>query len=380
MDTPAVTGLAEKLTVVMVARERLTTAPRALASLIATIPAAVPLIVVEGASPAETSRRMDELCAQRPFVSLRFDYYLLPPEARNRALELVKTPYVVFVDNDIEFERGWLENLLLTAETRKVAAVAPLTMIRVTRGGAPKEYVHHAGGTIAYVTHRLRLSYACHHREEWKAVDDPSIALLSRQSENLEFHTFLIRVADLRMAGGFDERLVICDHDDLSMRLHAMGRGIAFCPDAKICYDATGRIETDDLNYFIFRWSRAKIALSCTTYERNWRVSQYFAWEWASRYRKAVLAPLGSPLFRRLPQPLFDLYYGWLRLKSRNCKGERNRRKLGPRHECPPPPKEVVRFYRERLKNRDCNSPFPSLPPELLYPPSARGGALQPAE
>ena len=380
MDTPSVLALAEKVTVVMVPRERLTTAPRALASVIDTIPAAVPLIIVDAAYPPQTRQSIDELATQRPFVSLRFDHYLLPAEARNRAAKLVKTPYVAFVDNDVELGKGWLEQLFHAAETKDVAAVSSLTTIRIAHDSAPKEYVHHAGGVIRYVTHRLQLTYASIRRNEWGAPDDPSIGKLSRLSDDIEFHAFIIRTDLLRAVGGFDERLSVCDHDDLSLRLQAMGKHIAFCPEAKVCYDATGSIDGVDLGYFSFRWSRANIALSCKAFRQNWRVSQYFAWEWAMRHRKIVLGPFSPALFRRLPLVFFDLYFGWLRLKSRASEGERNRRKLGPRHACPSVPKAVAQFYRERLNERDADSEFPQIPADLAYPRPVLGGALQPAE
>lgn len=381
MDTSSVSALAEKITVVMVPRERLSTAPRALASVIDTIPAAVPLIVVDGAYPPQTRQNIDELATQRPFVSLRFDHYLLPAEARNRALKLVKTPYVAFVDNDVELGRGWLEYLFHDAETKDAAAVSSLTTIRIAHGGEPKEYVHHAGGVIRYVMHRLQITYASIRRNEWGAPDDPSIEKLPRLSDDIEFHAFIIRTDLLRAAGGFDERLSVCDHDDLSLRLQAMGKRIAFCPEAKVCYDATGSIDGADLGYFSFRWSRANIALSCKAFRQNWRVSQYFAWEWAGRHRKIVLGPFSPALFRRLPPIFFDLYFGWLRLKHRGHAGERNRRALGPRHACPPVPKAVAQFYRERLNERDPNSEFPQMPAGLVYPrqPSF-GEVLQAAE
>lgn len=380
MDVPSVSGLAEKVTVVMVPRERLTTAPRALASVINTIPADVSLVVVDGAYPPQTRQNIDELATQRPFVSLRFDHYLLPAEARNRALKLVKTPYAVFVDNDVELRKGWLEHLFHVVETKDVAAVSSLTTIRIAHKGAPKEYIHHAGGVIRYVVHRLQLTYASIRRNEWSAPDDPSTEKLSRLSDDIEFHAFIIRTHLLRAVGGFDERLSVCDHDDLSLRLHAMGERIAFCPEAKVCYDATGSIEGADLGYFSFRWSRANIGLSCKAFRKNWRVSQFFAWEWAARHRKIVLGPLGPALFRRLPPVLFDLYFGWLRLKHRGHAGERNRRALGPRYTCPPVPKAVAQFYRERLKERDPDTEFPRIPSELVYPPPALGKALQAAE
>jgi GT2 family glycosyltransferase len=124
------TDLAEKATVVVVPRERLTPAPKTVAVVIASTPSSVPLIVVDGAYPPHVHESIGKLSGERPFTSLRFDHYLLPAEARNRALDMVTTPYAVFVDDDIEVEKGWLENLVTTAERENAAIATPLTTIR----------------------------------------------------------------------------------------------------------------------------------------------------------------------------------------------------------------------------------------------------------
>src|SRR5688572_14673559 len=92
---------AEHATVVLVARERLSNTPRAVRSVVRSLPDDVPIIVVDGAFPDDVRRELDAISEQRPLKILRFERFLLPPEARNLALPLVETPYVAFVDNDI---------------------------------------------------------------------------------------------------------------------------------------------------------------------------------------------------------------------------------------------------------------------------------------
>lgn len=365
MESAASSELAQKVTVVMVPRERLSTAPKTLQRLVETLPHSVPLIVVDGAYPPSVRESIEAVAKNRALHWLRREYFLLPCEARNLSLPFVTTPYIVFVDNDVILEGGWLEKVVLAAEASGATAVAPLTTIRVPRGGQPQEFVHHAGGIMRYVVYRQRLTYASTRRNEWDKLDNPSLDALSKESEDIEFHMFLIDTAVLRSLGGFDEGYSTSDHDDLSMRLHMIGGRTTFCRDAKVCYDATGTITSDDLDYFTFRWSRPNIAMSCRTFRKNWLVTQRFSWEWASAHRKKVLSRFAPRFFRRLPQPLFDLYFNFLRLRSRRRPAERNRKALGQRHECPTIPREVALFYRRELKDRNLASPFPELPAEL---------------
>lgn len=365
MKARSAASLAQKVTVVVVPRERLTTTPRAVASVIASIPPAVPLIVVDGAYPPDVRRDLKALSRRRPFVALRFDHFLLPAEARNRALDIVRTPYLVFVDNDIEVETGWLEPLVAAAEARKAAAVTPLTTIRIDRGAGSKEYVHHAGGFVFYMEYKGGLTYTSRRRHEWASPDDPVLDALSAVSDDIEMHTFLVDAAALRAIGGFDERLVICDHDDVALRLQMAGGPIVFCRKAKACYTATGTIDRQDQAYFAFRWSRARVALSCATFKRNWIVCQRFSWEWAIKHRRRMLAPFAPALFRKLPAALFDIHVAGLRLKNRWSSTERGRGSLGPSRTCPAVPPAVARFYVAKLTGREPESAFPRLPTDL---------------
>lgn len=358
-------SIAEKATVVIVPRERLTTTSHALVSVIASVPVSVPLIVVDGAYPTEVRTGIDALSKRRPFTSLRYDYYLLPAEARNRALEKVETPYVVFVDNDIEVQQGWLENLVTTAIEQEAQVVTPLTTIRVNRGEGPKEYVHHAGGSIVYMRYKKELTYTSSRRLEWVAPDDPRLDTLPTESDDIEMHTFLAESEILRAAGGFDERLILCDHDDLALRIHALGGRIVFCRKSKACYDATCEIKEDDRAYFAFRWSPAKVALSCDTFTRNWKVGQRFSSEWATAHRRRMLAPFAPAIVRKLPASMFDLYVEFLRRKNRRKPVESGRAALGEPRVCADVPAAVADFYREKLSKRKAKDNFPGLPPAL---------------
>jgi glycosyltransferase involved in cell wall biosynthesis len=364
---------AEHATVVLVARERLSNTPRAVRSVVRSLPDDVPIIVVDGAFPDDVRRELDAISEQRPLKILRFERFLLPPEARNLALPLVETPYVAFVDNDIDVRSGWLEALIDGVLAQDAAVGAPVTGLRMDRGEGTRDYVHHAGGDIRLMQYRGRITYASYRRLEWSSVDDPAVAELPRTSDDFECHAFLIRTATLRQLGGFDERLVVCDHDDLALRLHLHGQRIAFCPNAHVCYDVTGSMNAADRDYFAFRWDRGLVDRACDAFEKNWKISQSRAWEWARGHRKRMLAPHAPMPVRLLPQPLFDLYVAYLRARSERRDSTRHR-PTAPPVICPDIPPATAECVRDKLWNRQPGS-------ELTAPRplTEEGVALRPA-
>ena len=356
--------LSELATVVMVPRERLSSTPRAVTSVVRSLPDSVAVIVVDGAFPDDVRSQLNAISHRRPLKLLRFEHYVLPAEARNRALALVETPYVAFVDNDIDVRFGWLEALVDAVRAENAVIGAPVTALREDRGQGIKEYIHHAGGEIRLMHYKGRVTYASHRRLEWLPVDNPALAGLPSISDDFEFHAFLIETATLRQLGGFDERLVICDHDDVALRVHVRGDRIAFSPNAHVCYDQTGSLDAADRQYFAFRWSRRLVDRSCQTFEQNWKISQSRSWEWARGHRKRMLSPGAPAAIRLLPEPLFELYAAFLRAGSERRDPLRRRAMAAPLV-CPDIPQPVAELIREKLVGRQPGSEFPALPPAL---------------
>lgn len=229
------------------------------------MPADVSVILIDGAFPRNVRRELDDMAARRPLTLLRYSRYLLPAEARNLALARIRTRYVIFCDNDVECQAGWAEALVQEALERGAALAAPLTLLRIDRGDGARDYIHHSGGRIYIHVFQGRLTYGAQHRLEWHNPNDLALEHLPTDSDDVEFHVFLADVGALRSLGGFDERLVICDHDDLSLRIHALGRRIVFVRQSVVRYDQTGPLTKADRAYFNFRWHPRLVTRSCDT-------------------------------------------------------------------------------------------------------------------
>ena len=94
MSTPLVT-------IVVVPREQFSKAKASLASIYAHTSLPFELVYVDGNSPASLGRFLAAQASERGFRLLHSDRYLTSNEARNLALPHVRTPNVVFVDNDV---------------------------------------------------------------------------------------------------------------------------------------------------------------------------------------------------------------------------------------------------------------------------------------
>lgn len=113
-------------TIVVSPRERFSSLPHSLRSLFKTISPDQPVIVVEGATPPDIREELNEINEARPFEHIAFPYPVTPNQARNIGSDRATTDYIVFSDNDIEYEEGWLEALERTAISENADAVIRL--------------------------------------------------------------------------------------------------------------------------------------------------------------------------------------------------------------------------------------------------------------
>src|SRR5260221_9141828 len=114
------------VTLVVPPRDRFSAARRSLESIYRNTEGPFELVYVDGNSPPHVSRYLQREAQRRHFTLIRKDQFLSPNQARNIGLKNVRTKYVVFVDNDVEVEPGWLTHLLGCAEETGAWAVAPL--------------------------------------------------------------------------------------------------------------------------------------------------------------------------------------------------------------------------------------------------------------
>lgn len=290
----------------VVPRERFRLLPPSLRSLFKTISVEVPVIVVDGGAPEHVRKELRALQAERPFDLIECEDFVLPNKARNIALDLVKTKYMAFCDSDLGYWPGWLDALVTNAEANDSVAVSPVTLI----GPSNPPTIHHAGGSFSlreYSPDR-RILTEIHHYDgvPLNGAEEEIFARAPLCHKNFEYHCVLVNTAAMRAIGGHDERLVIHEHLDSSLRLLAAGGRLTFESAARVMYRAFERFKREDWPYFLFRWTVRWARDSDRIFMENWGVDKDHSStmpEWIEQHREramfTALPPLPKP-FRRL--------------------------------------------------------------------------------
>ena len=273
-DPPSVQGaaggvaLAARVTVAVIPRERWSAATRSLESVLAHTARDVPIVLIDAGTPPDVRRRLARRLAARPDVTrLRTGAYLAPNRARNLAAAHVRTPYVVFVDNDVLVAPGWLEALVDCADATSAWAVGPLCQ----QGPWRADEVHLAGGEA-----RIEGEAGARRLVERQAhlgarVADVRASLVRRATELVEFHAVLVRRDALAALGGLDEDLrSVGEHTDFCLRVREAGGGIWFEPGAAVTYLRPDRLMAADLEFYVVRWSPAWNRRSRERFAARW--------------------------------------------------------------------------------------------------------------
>jgi GT2 family glycosyltransferase len=259
-----------KASVAVVPRERFRQLSLSLRSLFQTIDASVPVFVVLGGASEQLRKELYALRIERPFEFIECEDFILPNKARNIALDRVETRYVAFCDNDLDYWPGWLDALVENAEVNGSAAVAPLILIGPTN--PPR--IHHAGGSFVYREDEARRPklLEVHHYDNipLPQAEAENFCKAPLDHKNFEYHCVLLDADAMRAVGGHDERLILHEHLDSSLRLMIAGGRLTFEPRARVMYRAFVRFKDDDWPYFLFRWALHRAKTSDEVFEGNW--------------------------------------------------------------------------------------------------------------
>ena len=143
-----------------------------------------------------------------------------PASARNTGLAATTTPYVLFLDSDIDLPADWVERALAHfAESPGLGAVGGYIL-----------YAFNSAGVNAYGGDLGRMGLAWDVDEG--TVLDPSKG--SAQRIWINCSAMLARTDAVRLAGGFDESFFYGHEDtDLGWRLNLVGYRVAVFPDLR---------------------------------------------------------------------------------------------------------------------------------------------------
>ncbi|MGL5082879.1 MAG: glycosyltransferase family 2 protein [Microcoleaceae cyanobacterium] len=300
------------VTIVVSPRERFSYSRESLESIYQNTQYPFSLVYVDGGSPKLIHNYLQEQSKTRGFKLIRTEHYLAPNQARNLSLPAVDTDYVLFIDNDVYVESGWLEKLIDCAQETDATVVCPLVCIGKERG----KKVHLAGGEARIVLEvkngKTRRKVHEKHYFVNRPVADIEDQLHRRQCEFAEFHCMLVKTDIFKTIGQLDEKLLSTrEHIDFCLTVTNAGGKIYCEPESVVTYVPGCNLEYGDVSYFMLRWSDAWEVASLEHFVQKWDVTK------KDKYFKKRYNRLGSrrhqvflrPMVRQLS---FGGYFTWL--------------------------------------------------------------------
>ncbi len=258
-----------KVTLVVTQRERTSLTERSLESVLAERAAPFRLIYVDGGAPHAVRAYLERRALEADFMLIQRPQPLWPNAARNLALAHVETEYVVFIDNDVEVEPGWLAKLIACADETGAALVGPLYL---WSDGIAAARIHMAGGILTDV--ETPAGRALHERHDRINAPVSERTKLTRgECDFLEYHCMLARADFLRRVGGLSEDVVcVHEHIDIALEAKAAGLPVVFEPAAAITQHSFAPYLLSDLDFHRWRWNRAAAERSLSAFCRKWNL------------------------------------------------------------------------------------------------------------
>jgi GT2 family glycosyltransferase len=284
-----------QVTLVVVPRERFSCTVESLESIYEHTQLPFNLVYVDGNSPPKIQRYLQAQAHTRPFQLIRTNTFLYPNQARNLGLAQVKTPYVVFIDNDVIVSPGWLNALVNCAEETGATVVGPL----MCQDKPLHQTIHFAGGEAHIWTDQAgnrRLREKMY--QQGQRVMEQRDRLQRQPTELAEFHCVLVRTEIFERLGGLDEAMLNTkEHLDFCMTVAQAGGSIYFEPASLVTYVQPSSLDWNDLHYYKLRWSDAWTLASLNHLRQKWNLAEdaYFQTKYKHlgwRRKTMIIKPL----------------------------------------------------------------------------------------
>lgn len=291
--------MSPEITIIVTPRERFSHARTSLESLYAHTRVPFRLVYIDGGSPTSVREFLAERSRRWQFDLIRSERYLTPNQARNVGLSRASTPYVVFINNDVDVTPGWLEAMLDCARETDAAAVCPLLCV-----GQPLHQTILLAGGEARIAIRVRGRQISRHLFEQRyfvgsQVADVRDRLQRRRVEYAKLHCLLVKRDLFERIDDMDERLLSArEHVDFSLRTTRTSAAIYVEPSAVVTYVPPQQLASSDLSYFLLRWSDEWERASLMHFQQKWQLCEESAYlrrrlrDLGRRRREATLQPL----------------------------------------------------------------------------------------
>ena len=292
--------IGSEVTIVVVPRERFSYSRESLESIYQNTQLPFKLVYVDGNSPPAIEEYLQVQAEQKEFELIRTDYYLYPNQARNLGLAKIDTKYVVFADNDIVVQPGWLKALVDCAESDSKAMVVGPLMCQYEPIHAE---IHCAGGEsriVVDVKGRRRMREKMY--KQGHTTEKMRSQMERCETELCEFHCMLVRTSIFEELGYFDEEMLNTkEHIDFCLGVMEAGYKVYFEPASLVTYVPAVPLQWSDLHYYMLRWSNDWETKSLLRMRQKWDLAEdsYFkqkekALGW--RRRDTILSPVVDKL------------------------------------------------------------------------------------
>jgi len=292
------------VTIIITQRERFSYTQASLESLYSVTQTPFNLIYVDGNSPNYVKRYLEKQAKLKGFQLIRKNHYLAPNQARNLAIPLIETDYIIFCDNDVIFQPNWLQNLLDCAQETQAWIVGPLYLESTTGDLKQPETIHMAGGHVAIQDKDGSARFHVKHDFPHRPLAKHEAQLKRTTTELIEFHCFLITKAALETVGGLDPQyLSTGEHWDLCLKVRQQGGQIYLEPSSRITYVAFFGLKFSDLPYYNLRWCDEWNLASTNHFIQQWHLDPkdpHFkvSFNWLMGHRHLALKTI---IYQRLP-------------------------------------------------------------------------------
>ena len=264
------TAAGARVTIVMAARERHSLAEAAIASVIAETAGPYRFVYVDVCSPAWLRESLAALADRKQIDVVIVDEPLSPQQARLAVAASLDTEYVVFIDNDVQVEPGWLDALVTCADETGAGIVGPLYL---WGDGVRPSTIHMAGGALREATTGTGRVLEERHLLADDNPDRVAAQLMRRACDFVEFHCMLVRTALLH--DGVLDPALHCVHEHIDTSLSAKARGLATWlePRARVTYLGRSDYMLDELAFFRERWSARRADEDIAAFCAKWNVA-----------------------------------------------------------------------------------------------------------
>lgn len=303
--TPVVKTQSAEVDLVVIPRERYAPTLKSLKQMLKVTPADVRIIVVRGGMPERMVRALRSLGGDR-FSIVGPSRHLGPNAARSIGLDHARATYVVFIDNDVLCQRGWLEALVDMAKQKDAWVVRPI----VLQSFDANVTVHEAGGLCRLEQRGDVVHLVETHLHMGQTMEEMG-TLPSTQVEMFEFHAVLFHRERLIGLGGPDENMLAqAEHLDLALRVHQAGGTVWRASQSRVIYEIPNKISIRELPFFLGRWSPRWSDLSQDAFVAKFGIDPTLSrgtWGYPARHRtyafrfvSRLIRPVAPASARRL--------------------------------------------------------------------------------